>query len=128
TGLAVSTQYFFRIKANNTYHDSEYLTGNFTTTQVPATLDYEQDFEGTHGWAFVNGTQTNQWVVGSATGNTGNSLYISNDAGITNNYTNDTPSIVQAYRDIAVPAGTSDATITFDWKGEGESNAAGTTQ
>src|SRR5690606_28407204 len=56
TGLTASTQYYFRIKANNTYHDSGYLTGNFTTTQVPGTLDYVQDFEGTHGWAFTNNT------------------------------------------------------------------------
>src|SRR5690606_30091325 len=80
TGLAASTQYFFRIKANNTYHDSEYLTGNFTTTQVPATLNYEQDFEGTHGWAFTNNdSHDNNWYVGNAAGNPGSSLYISKD-------------------------------------------------
>src|SRR5690606_34050654 len=93
---------------------------NFTTTQIPATLNYEQDFEGTHGWALNNGDQTNQWVVGSATGNTGSSLYISNDGGTTNTY-NHTLSVVQAYRDITVPEGTTMGTLSFDWKGSGES-------
>src|SRR5690606_1805001 len=37
-----------------------------------------------------------------------------------NNYSG-TTSVVQAYRDIAVPAGTSFATLMFDWKAVGES-------
>src|SRR5690606_36970001 len=127
TGLAVSTQYFFRIKANNTYHDSEYLTGNFTTTQVPATLNYEQDFEGTHGWAFTNNdSHENNWYVGNAAGNPGSSLYISKDGGVSNEYNTSGIRVVHAYRDIAVPAGTSDATISFDWKGEGEPGSSTT--
>src|SRR5690606_16039561 len=93
---------------------------SFTTTQIPATLNYEQDFEGTHGWALNNGDQTNRWVVGSATGNTGNSLYISNDGGTTNAYSTSSSSVVQAYRDIVVPAGTFMGTISFDWRAAGE--------
>src|SRR5690606_26736007 len=129
TGLAASTQYYFRIKANNTYHDSGYLTGNFTTTQVPATLNYEQDFEETHGWAFTNNdSHDNNWYVGNAAGNPGSSLYISKDGGVSNEYNTSGTRVVHAYRDIAVPAGTSDATISFDWKGEGEPGASTTTQ
>lgn len=127
TGLTASTQYFFRIKANNTYHDSGYLAGNFTTTQVPATLNYEQDFEGTHGWAFTNNdSHENNWYVGNAAGNPGSSLYISKDGGVSNEYNTSGARVVHAYRDIAVPAGTSDATISFDWKGEGEPGSSTT--
>lgn len=127
TGLAASTQYFFRIKANNTYHDSGYLTGNFTTTQVPATLNYEQDFEGTHGWAFTNNdSHENNWYVGNATGNPGSSLYVSKDGGVSNEYNTSGARVVHAYRDIAVPVGTTDAIISFDWKGEGEPGASTT--
>ena len=94
---------------------------SFTTTQIPATLDYEQGFEGTHGWAFTNNdSHENNWYVGNATGNPGSSLYISNDGGTTNAYTLASTRVVHAYRDIAVPAGTTDAIISFDWKGQGE--------
>src|SRR5690606_34800052 len=104
-----------------------YLTGNFTTTQVPATLNYEQDFEGTHGWAFTNNdSHENNWYVGNAAGNPGSSLYISKDGGVSNEYNTSGTRVVHAYRDIAVPAGTSDATISFDWKGEGEPGSSTT--
>jgi hypothetical protein len=119
--LTPSTMYYFRIKGNNTFNDSAYLTGSFMTTQIPATLNYEQDFEGTHGWAFVNGTQANKWYVGGTFGNPDSSLYISKDGGVTNTYNiSGSAVVVYAYRDIAVPVGVSDATISFDWKGEGE--------
>ena len=51
-----------------------------------ATLPYSEDFTASTGWTFANGTETNQWHIGSATGNTGNSLYISENGGLTNTY------------------------------------------
>lgn len=122
-GLDPSTTYEYYVRQDCGEEDGLSMWAgpfSFITTQIPAELNYEQDFEGTHGWALNNGDQTNQWVVGSATGNTGSSLYISNDGGTTNTY-NHTLSVVQAYRDIAVPAGTFMGTISFDWKGSGES-------
>lgn len=68
--------------------------------------------------------QVNKWAYGAAAGNGGNSIYISNDNGTTNNYTNTSLSVVQAYRDLVVPAGTtatSPATLSFDWRAMGES-------
>src|SRR5690606_25407006 len=68
-----------------------------------------------------NGTQTNQWVVGTAVNNGGaNSLYISNDNGLTNNYTNNSTSTVHAYKDFTIPVNTSDIVIEFDWRAEAE--------
>lgn len=127
-GLEPSTTYEYYVRQDCGEEDGVSMWAgpfSFTTTQIPATLNYEQDFEGTHGWALNNGDQTNRWVVGSATGNTGNSLYISNDGGTTNAYSTSSSSVVQAYRDIVVPAGTFMGTISFDWKAEGESSSSG---
>ncbi|WP_294297958.1 fibronectin type III domain-containing protein [uncultured Chryseobacterium sp.] len=93
----------------------------FTTTQIPATIPYIQPFTTGSDLGYTNGTQVNKWTYGSATGNTGNSLYISNDNGVTNGYNISSSSVVHAYRDIAVPAGTTTATFSFDWKAVGES-------
>lgn len=95
---------------------------SFMTTQVPTTLNYTQGFEGTHGWSLSNGTQTNKWVVGTATANGGTqSLYISNDNGVSNAYTISAGSTVHAYRDIQVAA-VDQLLLSFDWKNAGEVN------
>ncbi|KGO91964.1 T9SS type B sorting domain-containing protein [Flavobacterium subsaxonicum] len=95
---------------------------SFMTTQVPTNLDYTQDFEGVHGWSLSNGTQTNKWVVGTATANGGTqSLYISNDNGVSNAYTITANSIVHAYRDIQATT-IDQLMLSFDWKNAGEVN------
>jgi hypothetical protein len=57
------------------------------TTQIPAQLPYIQNFETANDLGLLNGTQPNKWFYGSATGNTGKSIYITNDNGVTNAYT-----------------------------------------
>src|SRR5690606_39106693 len=92
----------------------------FMTTQIPATLDYEEGFEGVHNWILSNGTQTNKWVVGEATNNGGtHALYISNDNGVSNSYSH-TTSTVHAYRDVQIPADADSVLLSFDWKSGGE--------
>ncbi|KQS92841.1 fibronectin type III domain-containing protein [Chryseobacterium sp. Leaf394] len=120
--LAPNTTYYFWVRSRcNTTDYSLWTAGpSFTTTQIPATIPYIQDFSGAVDFGFTNGTQTNKWVSGSATGNTGNSIYISNN-GTANAYTISSTSVVHAYRDIAVPAGTTEAQFGFDWKAGGES-------
>ena len=50
------------------------------------TCDFDSDSD-TAGWVFVNGSQANQWFIGTATNNSGTkSLYVSNDNGSTNSY------------------------------------------
>jgi hypothetical protein len=122
-GLNPSTAYDYYVRQDCGDDDGVSMWAgpfSFTTTQIPAELNFEEDFESTISWTLNNGGQTNQWVVGSATGNTGNSLYISNDEGITNAYSTGSTSVVQAYRDIAVPAETFKGAISFDWKVAGE--------
>ncbi|WP_052248391.1 fibronectin type III domain-containing protein [Chryseobacterium taiwanense] len=120
--LVPNTTYYWWVRAVCSPTDSSYWAEgpSFMTTQIPATLPYLQNFEGTNDLGLLNGTQTNKWAHGSATGNTGKSIYISNDNGVTNAYTITSTSIVQAYRDIKIPAGTSLATLSFDWKADGQ--------
>ncbi|PZR21395.1 MAG: hypothetical protein DI539_08130 [Flavobacterium psychrophilum] len=97
----------------------------FSTTQVPVSLEYNQNFDGPspHGFSINNGSQANKWYVGPATFNSpSNSLYISNDNGITNAYTISSTSVVHAYRDITIPAGTSQISVSFDVKAGGQSS------
>ncbi|MBM7419269.1 MULTISPECIES: fibronectin type III domain-containing protein [Chryseobacterium] len=120
-GLNPSTIYYFWVRAICNATDQSDLSDpvSIMTTQIPATLPYTQNFTGGNDLALLNDTQTNKWVRGTATGNPGQSLYISNDNGTTNAY-NHTTSTVQAFRDIEIPAGTTIASFYFDWKSEGE--------
>ncbi|WP_262148084.1 fibronectin type III domain-containing protein [Chryseobacterium foetidum] len=116
-----TTYYFWVRSACGTSGTSIWTAGpSFTTPQIPATIPYSQAFTGGNDFGFVNGTQTNQWAFGAATGNTGNSIYISNNNGTANAYTIGSTSVVQAFRDITVPTGATVATLSFDWKGIGE--------
>jgi hypothetical protein len=77
-----------------------------------------------NGWTSVNGTQTNKWWLGAvATPSSGaRCAYVSNNgSGSTYNYAT-TASTTHFYRDVIIPAGQSDITLTFSWKGNGESN------
>lgn len=122
-GLLPLTEYFWWIRSVcSTTDKSDWASGgDFKTTQIPATLPYLQNFSANNDFEFANGSTVNKWAYGGATGNTGNSIYISNDNGITNAYTLNTPATtVHAYRDITIPAGSTTASLTFDWKAEGQ--------
>src|SRR5690606_5058791 len=94
----------------------------FTTTQIPGNLDYSDDFEVVSGWTLSNGTSTNKWIIGNAVNNGGTqSLYITNDDGVSNAYTNSSTTVVHAYRDIQMPATIDALTLSFDWRADGES-------
>ncbi|MCR5861100.1 gliding motility-associated C-terminal domain-containing protein [Flavobacterium sp. J372] len=128
-GLQEATpyEYWIRNNCNNGTFSAWAGPYLFSTTQVPAILNYSQDFETLpSGFSFISGTQPNKWVVGNATSNGGtNALYISNDNGVTNAYTETTTSIVHAYRDIQIPAvlgASNEISVAFDLKGIGDAN------
>ena len=91
-----------------------------------ASLNYFEDFEGTNNWIFVNGTQANKWHVGSATSNGlgSKSLYISDNNGANNTYSTGSESVTYAYKEITIPVGTTNTTVSFDWKNDGGSGVA----
>ena len=96
---------------------------NRPALEVPFTEDFET---GAPRWIQVNGTQVNQWYIGTATAASGQySAYISNDGGVTNSYSDDY-SISYLYADVYFTPHTDPATqiyeLSFDWKGIGESS------
>jgi len=80
---------------------------------------FREDFEGTHSFTIVNGSQPNKWNVGTATARGTKSAYISNDNGISNAYTTTSTSAVHMYRDVKFPS-SGTYTLTFYWKSLGD--------
>jgi hypothetical protein len=127
TGLNQNITYHFLIYAvveapnsNGSYSYSTGTTVNITTVIPPASFPYSDDFS-TNNFTFI-GTQTNKWAYGSAVGNPGSSIYVSNDNGTSNAYTNYAASVSHAYRDIEIPSGTTIVKLSFDWLGKAEAN------
>ena len=84
------------------------------------TCDFDSDSD-TAGWVFVNGSQANQWFIGTATNNSGTkSLYVSNDNGSTNSYDGSSATFCYAYREVTLDEGS--YVFTYDWKANGESS------
>ncbi|GBU25471.1 hypothetical protein R83H12_02114 [Fibrobacteria bacterium R8-3-H12] len=93
--------------------------GKWYTRTNAIVAEYFED--GANGWVLVNGSQTNKWIIGSDTRYNGSySAYISND-GSTNSYNTSYSSTVHLYKDITFPESSSDFTLTFYFKGYGES-------
>ncbi|MCL2282685.1 MAG: YDG domain-containing protein [Fibromonadales bacterium] len=101
----------------NNYFGTATAEFEIISSHIPLVETFESGYE----WTFVNGTQTNKWVIGTATKNTGSySAYISNNNGTSNAYDISTSSIVHFYKDIKFPTSASDFILTFYFKGSGE--------
>lgn len=92
------------------------------TTNTPAALQYSTGFETAAAdnaeWSFAN-DETNRWHIGDAIGKGGvGGLYISNDNGITSQYTIDKPAVSWAYRPVKLEPGS--YRVEFDWIGFGD--------
>ncbi|ALM50632.1 hypothetical protein AMR72_18145 [Flavobacterium psychrophilum] len=125
TDLLPSTPYTYYVRANCGATQSNWIGPyNFTTFQAAASLPFSDNFESTNvGWSMSTGTQLNKWFVGNAANNgASKSLYVSNNNGAANAYTITQSSIVHAYRDLTIPAGSTNIGISFDWKGLGDGN------
>lgn len=78
-----------------------------------------------NGWTEVNTppAQVNQWFVGTAaTGYTGSQCAYIGTASTNNNYIISSTSVSHFYRDVTFPAGQPNITLSFSWKGYGESS------
>ena len=98
-------------------------TESFYTLQEAVELPYTCDFEeeGANGWLIKNGTIVNQWHIGTPTGATSSSLFISNDNGTTATYTITSSSVVVAEKLFQLGA-TDSVRISFDLTIGGESS------
>ena len=124
-GLTPNTVYYIWVRSRCTASDTSLWmpAPMVSTTQIPATLPYNENFSGPSNFTFTNGTQPNKWETGAAAGNPANGLYISNDNGLNNAYNVSAASIVHAYRDIAIPFGTVNATFGYDWRAVGQASS-----
>lgn len=88
-----------------------------TATSLPYSTGFE-DATDNASWQFANAT-VNKWCIGVAANHGGsNALYISNDGGTTNKYTNNKRTTSFAYRTFHFEA--YDYNLSFDWLGQGE--------
>ena len=103
---------------------SDWKTASFSTTaQVELVGDaWSDDFEGaTCGWELINGTITNAWAWGTAVNNGGtHALYVSNDGGTTNAYTNNSAAMVYATKLLNFTEGKYE--FAYNWMANGEAN------
>ena len=121
--LSENTPYIFILRRACGGSNSEYIARSFLTEQTPAALPYEDDFENGLNWVLINGDLTNKWVLGEAAhnGEGTHSLYISNDGGTTNAYTNSSAAgIVYATKTFNFDEAGIYA-VNFDWRASGES-------
>ncbi|MDH6602233.1 gliding motility-associated-like protein [Myroides gitamensis] len=121
TGLSARTTYYVWIRTvcgdNNR---SFWVRLTFNTGQIPADMPYNEDFEDVSDWDFQS-SALNKWVIGTAVNNGGDkSLYVTKDEGATNSYDITVATVAHAYRDIAVPMGTAESNLSFDWRCLGE--------
>jgi hypothetical protein len=125
TGLNANTQYTAYVRTacgtqTSTVRSVSFFTAN-NPINVPFVCTFEEDSLNSF-WTIKNGIQTNQWYIGTAVNNTpgGNkALYISDNNGTSNTYTNNAESSVWAYLDVNFPAG-NEFLLSFDWRAQGE--------
>lgn len=88
-----------------------------TATSLPYSTGFEDATDNT-SWQFANAT-VNKWCIGAAANHGGShALYISNDGGTTNKYTDNKKTTSFAYRTFHFEA--YDYNLSFDWLGQGE--------
>ena len=117
TGLTSAEDYevFVKTACGDGEESDSTNTVIFTTLQEAEQIPYTCDFEaeGANAWLLKNGTCTNKWYVGTPSGATNASMYITNDNGATAAYTFNSASVVIAEK--LFQTGTSDSlTISFD--------------
>ena len=99
--------------------DLENVTAS-STTQDGEFVPFPSGIVSYDGGTF---TPVNNWEVGTATSESGTqSAYISVDGGTSNEYENSTAAVTHLYKDVAIPSGTVEAILEFDWKCQGESS------
>ena len=121
--LTPNTEYTFTVSSSCAAPGEPTVSVSVNTLQIPATLPYVTGFEASddRDWTMINDAN-NGWYFGTAANNGGEQgLYISNDGGVSNAYTNNAIQWSYAYRMMNF----SEAgwyKFNFDWMAYGEGN------
>ena len=123
SGLTAQTAYKVRVQSVcSAEESSEWRLVYFSTTLVAPSVgdSWSDDFEGsTCDWTLVNGTMTNQWTWGSAASCNGTKgLYVSNDGGSNNAYTNSDYTTIYAAKALNFAEGK--YLFSYNWRANGE--------
>ena len=122
--LTPFTRYTVTVAQECTDGYSESVSLTFKTPVVGSDLPYSTGFEtdDDNNWYIDNTGATNKWCIGNATNNGGSrALYISNNNGVSNAYSN-TTSYAYAFKAVNCNE-TGLYAVSFDWKAQGESLA-----
>lgn len=76
-------------------------------------------------WTIVNPTNRSLWFCSTFSKCSGSNAAYIGTASTDNNYNNGSARVAHIYRDVTFPAGETSITLTFDWKGQGESGNDG---
>ncbi len=125
TGLTASTAYDVYVSPVCSDGAATFTMATLSTADPYYDIPFYSNFsnyEDNAKWNFSNGQHVNAWVIGSALGNGDmNSLYISQDGGVTNSYDRDVTGISYAYVNLTF-ADTGNYNYRFDWRSNGQSD------
>ncbi|MBR6292118.1 MAG: hypothetical protein IKR33_04885 [Bacteroidales bacterium] len=118
TGLASGTVYYIYLYPGCLDSVVAQRVVAATLSVAPDTLPCSGGFDDdSDRWTLVNGDQHNRWMIGSATGHPGRSLYIT-DNGASNNYSGSASTVFATY---ALRFDTVGRYVcSFDWRCNGE--------
>lgn len=118
----LTTYTFYLRRACSAQDKSEVASVSFSTTQPPVAVPFSDDFEGDAcQWALENGNAENQWHWGTATSCSGTkALYISNDGGNSNSYSNNSQTKVYASKLFTFADG--DYYFSYNWRCNGDNH------
>lgn len=122
TGLVPRNNYYIYVQTVFGQEKSEWAEMSFKLDYAPIEIPLTINFEKDDGhFMYVQDNQTNAWTWGEAAGGNGKSMYISNDGGETNSYSQEI-SRSYIYKNIVFPQEMQNgALLTFDFKGKGSS-------
>lgn len=126
-GLLPETNYAWKVRTRcqgnslSGWSSEVFFQTNPLVAQIPYVCDFEDSTENAR-WKLVNFNCTNKWYIGNAVHHGGSqSLYISNNGGLSNAYSGSLNNVVWVYRDVYLDPADREYRLTFDVRNQGES-------
>lgn len=128
TGLNAGSTYSLSVRQNCGGEWSPAVSSSIPNIESTVAVPYIQNFEDLNNvseWTLSN-PDTNKWYISNAVSypdNSGNSLFISDSLGATNEYTNNVISYAYASTIVDFGTGAAEYNLSFDWRARGESSS-----